>query len=308
MELGEKRLTIIMAIVVSLLIHVFALHALALPGPANDGLPPRIIELTEFPPPLDVSIQKPEPLKDLQGQVVDLGAPSPDDPNPPDDSNYLAERNMRTEHESIKPSRARTGSPGAVMPPARRAASRPRKPGSQERPAADASRGENGGEVEVSGEAGKDADAGKPGAELTREDFRISMSEIKQTLAGDDGSIDYVPGVVHGDITSLNARQYAYASFYNRIKKIIRFYWEPGRAVENLNWSGVTLETRLRVVITDDGALESVDVVKSCGYPVVDAAAIRAMRKAAPFYNVPPGLLDENKKLDEVWAFYIVSQ
>jgi hypothetical protein len=40
---------------------------------------------------------------------------------------------------------------------------------------------------------------------------------------------------------------------------------------------------------------------------VVDAASIRAVRKAAPFYNVPPGLLNEKGQLNEVWSFYIVT-
>ncbi len=129
---------------------------------------------------------------------------------------------------------------------------------------------------------------------IKKEDLQINQYDASKTYESDDGSIEYFPSdVARGRITSLNSKAFTYAAFYNRINKIIRFYWEPQKALSHIKWPGTTLKTRLRIVMKDNGDLISVDVIDPCGYPLIDAAAVRAVRKAAPFYNVPQALLNE---------------
>jgi len=284
-------------------VHLFALHAFSFPEASAGPESPEIIELVTLPEDLKLEIKELEKL--LKGQVVDLG---PEDPNdrtpPPEDSSFLSERNMRTKRETVNPSRGRTGSPGA-----RQAKKEESSKSNKLKGAISPSDNKGGSETWHRKGRGLPLEVAKADPEaLTREDLMLSMADLQYALAGDNGSIDYVPSAVRGEFTSLNARKFAYAAFYNQIKKIIRFYWEPDRAISQIGWTGVTLETRLRVVVNADGTLDSVEPIKSSGYPMLDAVAIRAVRKAAPFYNVPPGLLNEAGQLDDVWAFFIVSE
>lgn len=299
---SENKAIRAMVVVVSAAVHLYALHAFSIPEPSPKPEDPNIIELVNLSEKPEPEKKKPE--EKLKGQVVDLG---PEDPNdktpPPENSRLLSERNMRTKRETIKRSRSKTGSPGArsiknKKPKA--AAKKSKKKRSAKK-----------NEKIKTAKKGKGQPAGsartKP-EDLTREDLKLTMADMRQALTGDNGSIDYVPNAAKGRFTSLNARKFAYAAFYNQIKKVIRFYWEPNRAASTIRWSGQSLETRLRVVVQANGTLASVETVKSSGYPVLDAAAIRAVRKAAPFYNVPKGLLNEDNQLNDIWAFYLVAE
>jgi protein TonB len=306
MELDENKIIVVLAAVASLLLNLLAFH-LFNPRRASAAMDDyKLIELVDLPKQEVTAEKKPEP-PDQARQVVDLGPANPDDQTPPPpDPRYLSERNMRTDRETVRPSFDRTGSGGAT-PPLEKA--RPRsEPAKKPRTAGQPIRVADAGMM-ASPSSEQPADrTERPARPLSKEDLKINMSDLEQEFKPDNGSIDYLPTAMRSDVTSLNAMQYAYASFYNRIKKIIRFYWEPQAALAGIRWTGGSLQTRLRIVVESDGTLTKVEVVQSCGYPVVDAAAIRAVSKAAPFYNVPPALLNDNKQLDEVWAFYIVPQ
>jgi len=312
MKLDENRVIVIVAAILSLMLNLAVMHFFnpREASAAADDL--KLIELVDLPRdevPEVKEEKKPEP----KGQVVDLGPADPNDQTPPpEDARYLSERNMRTDLERVRPSNDRTGSGGAT--PRRERAekherNRPRSaPEKKPRSAGKPLRLADAGDMAGPGAAGPADQTDRGVKALSKEDLKISISDLQQQFSPDNGSIDYLPTAVRSDFTSLNARQYAYASFYNRIKKVIRFYWEPQAALAGIRWTGGSLETRLRLVVDKDGTLAKVEVVQSCGYPVVDAAAIRAVSKAAPFYNIPPALLNEKGQLDEVWAFYIVSQ
>lgn len=290
------------AAVVSLVVHGFALYSYSLPPVDLDREEPEIIELVN----LDDSDESARKLqKKLRGQVVDLGPENPDDATtPPDDARYLAERNSRAEKDTVAPGGRVPGSPSPEIVVSPGLTDPGRRPSGRE--------GGESGVTSTGREPGADGvpqagDGRQDPGKFTRDDLMITMSDIEKVLSPEAGSIDYLPDAARGEFTALNAKRYTYASFYNRIKKSIRFYWEPGPAMARIRWSGVTLETRIMVVIDGEGSLESVEVLKSCGYPIVDAAAIEAVRKSAPFYNVPSGLLDENGKLVDVWSFYITN-
>ena len=279
-------------------------------------------------------VPEPERIETLPRQIVDLGQPSPDDQAPEQETRFLSQRDMKTDRETVRPSEARTGSPGddpgRKPPEIEKPDTRPEQTRQRARPGPQAPRtppgktspspppdpelsplhpGERGiatpGKQEEKDEFGIRKPPAPPGAGPTGQDLMLSMADLKKTYDSDHGSIEYMPDIPRGEITSLNARAYTYAAFFNRILKIIRFYWEPAAALRTTNWTGGRLITQLRFVIDREGDLVEVEVIRSCGYPLVDAEAVKAVRRAAPFYNVPPALLDERGLMVDTLSFII---
>jgi protein TonB len=68
---------------------------------------------------------------------------------------------------------------------------------------------------------------------------------------------------------------------------------------------GIYGDLRLLVVIRQDGSLEDIRVLSSSGYAVLDEAAIKIVRMAAPFAPFPPELSATTDKLEIIrtWQF-----
>ena len=68
---------------------------------------------------------------------------------------------------------------------------------------------------------------------------------------------------------------------------------------------GIYGDLRLLVVIRRDGSLEDIRVLSSSGYAVLDEAAIKIVRMAAPFAPFPPELRATTDKLEIIrtWQF-----
>ena len=68
---------------------------------------------------------------------------------------------------------------------------------------------------------------------------------------------------------------------------------------------GIYGELRLLVVIRKDGSLEDIRVLSTSGYAVLDEAAIKIVRMAAPYSPFPPELAATTDKLEIVrtWQF-----
>ena len=96
---------------------------------------------------------------------------------------------------------------------------------------------------------------------------------------------------------SANTREYAYANYMKTwVTRVER--------VGNINYPDEARQRQLRgqliltVGMNRDGSIKSIDVIKSSGERVLDDAAIRIVRLAAPFPSIP--LTDEN--LDELYV------
>ena len=68
---------------------------------------------------------------------------------------------------------------------------------------------------------------------------------------------------------------------------------------------GIYGDVRLLVVILQDGSLEEVRVLSSSGYAVLDEAAIKVVRMAAPYSPFPPELKATTDKLEIIrtWQY-----
>ena len=105
-------------------------------------------------------------------------------------------------------------------------------------------------------------------------------------------------------LTAISAKQAADAAYLadwrQRLEAVGNKYY-PEASVRY----GLYGDLRLLVVIRKDGSLENVRVLKSSGYAVLDEAALKIVRMAAPYAPFPPELAATTDKLEIVrtWQF-----
>lgn len=100
-----------------------------------------------------------------------------------------------------------------------------------------------------------------------------------------------------GDATLLNAREFKYFSYMQRIRRQVNFYWS--QALENIGSVQERLTrdeytTVLDVTLDAKGNLKTLSLVKGCGVRKFDEATLQAFRLAAPFPPPPEGLLNSS--------------
>ncbi|RDJ00683.1 energy transducer TonB [Dyella solisilvae] len=105
-------------------------------------------------------------------------------------------------------------------------------------------------------------------------------------------------------IDSANTREYAYAAY-------MRGWTDRIERVGNLNYPtearrrGVHGDLLLTVAINRDGTIKSIDLIRSSGQPLLDAAAERIVRLAAPFPRLPTDAKEPSDELyiSRTWVF-----
>ena len=105
-------------------------------------------------------------------------------------------------------------------------------------------------------------------------------------------------------LTSVSAKQAADAAYLadwrQRLEAVGNKYY-PEASIRY----GLYGDLRLLVVIRKDGSLEDIRVLKSSGYAVLDEAALKIVRMAAPYSPFPPELAATTDKLEIIrtWQF-----
>jgi len=85
-------------------------------------------------------------------------------------------------------------------------------------------------------------------------------------------------------LTSLNAPEIQYISYFASIKRKIELVWQyPYDAAVQ----GIQGELQIDFVIGRNGKIESVELVRGSGHKILDDEAIRSIRKASPFDPIP---------------------
>ena len=104
--------------------------------------------------------------------------------------------------------------------------------------------------------------------------------------------------VKRGDATQLNAHEFLYTAYLNRIRRLVNFYWNQN--LDNLPASVRLVKpeytTRVLAVLDSEGSLEAIQVADDgqSGSRELDDAVVRAFRVAAPFENPPEGLIGDD--------------
>lgn len=102
-----------------------------------------------------------------------------------------------------------------------------------------------------------------------------------------------------GDATRLNTREFLFANYMNRIRRLVNFYWNQN--IQNIPRSEPLIKpqytTAVDVVLDSNGALESIEISTASGSDVVDNCIIDAFRIAGPFPNPPEQLISKDGRV-----------
>lgn len=98
---------------------------------------------------------------------------------------------------------------------------------------------------------------------------------------------ELIRDVEEGDAVSLNTTEFKYISYFSKLKDRIKMVWKYPEAAKI---AGIQGRLTLQFVINGDGSLRYVKVLNSSGIPILDDEAVKAVRKAAPFYAIPSDL------------------
>jgi periplasmic protein TonB len=92
------------------------------------------------------------------------------------------------------------------------------------------------------------------------------------------------------ELVSLDTTEVKYASYFARIKHQIERVWiYPSDAAQR----GISGDLSLKFRISKDGNLVGVNLIDKSGYEILDVAALKAVKEAAPFYPFPKNIQRE---------------
>ena len=98
---------------------------------------------------------------------------------------------------------------------------------------------------------------------------------------------DLVEDLDDNEPVSLDTKEVKYASYFARIKHQIERVWiYPLNAAQQ----GISGDLSLTFHISKDGNLMGVRLVEQSGHEILDVAAIKAVKEAAPFYPFPKNI------------------
>jgi TonB family protein len=123
------------------------------------------------------------------------------------------------------------------------------------------------------------------------------------------GLENFVPEVKEGNQNALKTRAHPFARYIAAVHRRIHELWGFG-FIEDLDRLPATDEfndmsrlTKLEIVITRQGTIDKVGIVKPSGYLPFDVAAMDAVLSAGPFEAPPAVILSPNGKVYLHWRF-----
>ncbi len=136
--------------------------------------------------------------------------------------------------------------------------------------------------------------------------LKPSQEVLERVVGG--GNVDHLD-VDNGDETSLSAKRWIYASFFNRLKRQVAQNWDPGSVWRRADPTGTvygfkTRITEVRVSLSKVGELSKIVVTQPSGVGDLDDEAVHAFHAAAPFPNPPEGLLSKDNLITFAFSFY----
>jgi protein TonB len=267
----------------------FCIHLAVLAGqamlPANEK---KIIPNT--PPPIEVSFVDPKPEKE-SGKKIVIDTPPPEVIEKPNTMDFLSNTDSRA-HGNLEPVKAdeyrnnKTMIPKATQPPMpEKTVEKP--PVKEKKPApkkqVDPEPQERGIiEPPMTSEPEVKVVEKKP--ELPKSAYALLDGFDASKYASLDTKNNSTSNADDNKPISLDTTETKYVSYFARIKRQIERVWVyPVEAAQR----GINGELTLRFQISRDGNLMGIVMVDKSGYEILDMAALKAVRGAAPFYPIP---------------------
>jgi|JI10StandDraft_1071094.scaffolds.fasta_scaffold284164_2 TonB family protein len=124
-----------------------------------------------------------------------------------------------------------------------------------------------------------------------------------QPILNQSMTSNYLPEISIGSETLLNTKEFAFHTFYIRMKREIEGFWHPDRALSVNQAMHGTYITSVTVVLDEQGYLIQTHIYKSSGIVQLDKEAIDSIEKASPFPNPPKELMSDDKRIRVNWNF-----
>ncbi len=310
----------LLALLASLAFHVALLYWTAL-GPAGGThvavkAPEAVrVQILRAPPP-----PKPHEPVPKKGQIVDI-APPPSPQPPPKEARHLAPFNRRVpeERKARRPSPRRprrhrpkvaARKPSPIQSPQSTSPQPTKLPRPKHKPSLPRVE-------ETAPPARKGALAGKRTPRVPRSPLLLPSTSTRsqianvQALSGRGASDDALLHIrKESDITDVNAREFRYWGFFERIKRQVRREWNPVPVHLRYDPTGQVWGVRdrltvVRVTLDEKGNVVDLKVVKPSGAKPLDREALRALRAASPFPHPPKALFDKDGKLRFQFGFLL---
>ncbi len=111
------------------------------------------------------------------------------------------------------------------------------------------------------------------------------------------------PKKERGKVLSLNTSELKYSKYLLDMKRRIEFYWEyPLSSIRNGEQGRLLID----FVITRDGSVKDIRIVKSSNYPALDDAAVTAIRLASPFNPFPKDFTIEEVRVHATFEYQLI--
>lgn len=106
-----------------------------------------------------------------------------------------------------------------------------------------------------------------------------------------------------GKTLSLNTSELKYQKYLMDMKRKIEFHWEYPQLAARNGWQG---SLKVNFKINRDGTVSDVALERSSGYPMLDDAAITAVRLSAPFPPFPANFTIEDISIKGQFTYHLI--
>ncbi|MBC86425.1 MAG: hypothetical protein CL677_04535 [Bdellovibrionaceae bacterium] len=143
---------------------------------------------------------------------------------------------------------------------------------------------------------------------------KLSPSPLNpQRVSGFSTSSDYIPNVKIGSATALNADQFTYYTYFERIKSQLRPRWvnRIRRSVALLSptdlrsLSHTTQYTEIEVILDSAGFLKDIILVRASDSKGLDEAALQSFEEISPILNPPEGMIGDDGLIRIYYSFNV---
>lgn len=119
-------------------------------------------------------------------------------------------------------------------------------------------------------------------------------------------SHDYYPSIKVGEKTWVNAYSLPEASYFTMLKRIFRLRFNPSPALRayysNHPIDARQIQTTILVVLSQNGALKQLSILRSSGIPGHDQEVLQTVKESSPFTSPPAKFLYQSE-LSMKWTF-----
>ncbi len=294
-----KRLKFTDFVILSLALHGVLTLMMYLPKiqPKTNEITVEILDQIPAPPTQairPVQAEKKQPKAALEKQIVEQDVKKSDQEAP--DTRFLSAQNQKVEKQTVSKNKGefRNSKKEAATP----------------KPSSDSKTWSLAPKIKATDAFAEDAMKSAESADAESND-----AEKKDEIAEGSQTQDHLRDIDQGLETLLNAREFKYYTYYNRIRRQLSQHWEPKVKVklsqmfkQGRHLAAATDRiTKLVVVLDRGGNLVKVQVLKESGVTDLDDAATEAFQSAAPFPNPPAGIVEKDGTVKIRWDFVLES-